>query len=164
MTSTPKFQPVQLSVEDAGEILTLQRAAYVSEAILYGDVRLAPLTQTLAELKTELLDRRVIAVGIHDDARLVGAMRLRVDGNRAFLGRLVVAPDLQGRGLGTLLLSEVDRFLPRNVEAVELFTGDRSVQNIHLYERMGYTEYRREDAGDFALVFLERTVGRDFTA
>lgn len=40
--------------DDVGEILTLQRAAYVTEAQLYDDCRLPPLTQTYQELEAEL--------------------------------------------------------------------------------------------------------------
>lgn len=41
-------------IADAGELLTLQRAAYVTEALLYGDPELPALTQSLAELVDEL--------------------------------------------------------------------------------------------------------------
>src|SRR3569833_495135 len=40
--------------EDAGELLTLQRASYATEARIYGDPELPALTQTLPELEAEL--------------------------------------------------------------------------------------------------------------
>lgn len=43
-----------ISVDDAGEVLTIQRAAFVSEARIYGSVDMPPLTQTLDELEAEL--------------------------------------------------------------------------------------------------------------
>lgn len=149
---------LRLSPSVAGEVLTLQRAAYVSEAILYQTTSLAPLSQTLEQLEEELANERVIALGVRAGDRLIGAVRLRIEGDRAHLGRLVVAPDVQGSGVGTELLMAVDRFLPSQVRTVELFTGDKSMANIRLYERMGYVETRREGAGDFDLVFLERPV------
>ena len=39
------------TAEDAGELLTLQRAAYVTEAQVYDDLRLPALVQTLDELR-----------------------------------------------------------------------------------------------------------------
>lgn len=39
---------------DAGELLTLQRAAFVTEAQVYGDPRLPALTETLDELRAAL--------------------------------------------------------------------------------------------------------------
>lgn len=45
---------VTLSGGDSGELLTLQRAAYVTEAQAHDDVNLPPLMQSLAELVSEL--------------------------------------------------------------------------------------------------------------
>lgn len=39
---------------DAGEVLTLQRAAFVQEALIYGTPDMPPLTQSLDELRGEL--------------------------------------------------------------------------------------------------------------
>ena len=47
---------VRLSLADAGEILTLQRAAYVTEAQGHNDTMMPPLTQTLDQLRAELAD------------------------------------------------------------------------------------------------------------
>ncbi|MDO5499699.1 MAG: GNAT family N-acetyltransferase [Propionibacteriaceae bacterium] len=146
----------RLSVDDAGEILTLQRAAYVTEAILHENVSLPPLVQTLAELRAELADPDVVPLGIRQDGRLVGSVRVRVRGPVAELGRLIVAPDWQGRGLGTRLLRSVDEVLPSTVDRVELFTGERSAANLRLYEREGFTETGRESAGAYELVFMSR--------
>ena len=40
-------------VEDAAVILALQQVAYQSEAKIYNDFRIPPLTQTLEELKND---------------------------------------------------------------------------------------------------------------
>ena len=45
---------IVLGVDDAGELLTLQRAAYVTEAQTHDDPGLPPLRQTLEELRSEL--------------------------------------------------------------------------------------------------------------
>lgn len=154
---TAEDQIIRLSAADAGEILTLQRAAYVSEARLHGDLSLPPLTQSLAQLVEELNDANVIALGIRSAGRLVACVRLSVRRTTAELERLTVAPDLQGQGLGTRLLESVDGVLPAEVERVELFTGEKSLANIRLYERMGYVEDRRVNVGSYDLVFLTRS-------
>ena len=46
--------PLRLGVADAGEVLTLQRAAYVTEARAHGDLDLPPLLETLAETRAAL--------------------------------------------------------------------------------------------------------------
>ncbi|RBY80421.1 GNAT family N-acetyltransferase [Blastococcus sp. TF02-09] len=52
-----------LPARAAGELLTLQRAAYVTEAQLYDDARLPALVQTLDELRAELVRCLVAQAG-----------------------------------------------------------------------------------------------------
>lgn len=130
------------TVEDAGEILTLQRAAYVTEAQLYGETMLPPLVQSMDELREEFAASTVLKAVI--GPRIVGAVRGRVDGATLRISRLTVAPDLQGRGIGTLLMDALELRFAAEVERFELFTGDRSAANLRLYERLGYRESRRE--------------------
>jgi hypothetical protein len=54
---------LRLDADDAGELLTLQRAAYVTEAQAHNDLALPPLTQSLAELRAELNDPLCVAWG-----------------------------------------------------------------------------------------------------
>ena len=82
----PVAEPVVLRAEHAGELLTLQRAAYVTEAQVHREVDLPPLRQPLAGLAAELGDREVSAAGWRDEAgRLVAAVRLHVR-ERTFAG------------------------------------------------------------------------------
>ncbi|MGJ3509042.1 hypothetical protein [Enemella sp. A6] len=52
--SMATYQASVLDESCAGEILTLQRAAYITEAIAHQDLALPPLTQTLGELHDDL--------------------------------------------------------------------------------------------------------------
>ena len=135
-----------LSEADAGEVLTLQRAAYVGEAMIY-DQFLPPLFETLDEV-SQVLTSDVDVLGIRDAERLIGAVRIKPDGE---IARLAVAPDRQHEGLGTRLLAA----------AIEhggtwLFTGDRSDANLRLYRRHGFEETHREPAPGHTLIYLRR--------
>ena len=57
----PPIEIGPLPPDAAGELLTLQRAAYVTEAQLYDDVRLPALVQTLDELVGELATSTCLA-------------------------------------------------------------------------------------------------------
>ncbi|WP_395245063.1 GNAT family N-acetyltransferase [Agromyces sp. MMS24-K17] len=129
----------RLGPADAGELLTLQRAAYATEAQLYDDPRLPALTQTLDDLRAELAHP---ALGLFAGHRLVASVRWRIDGGTARIGRLVVAPDRQGLGLGTALLRAAEQ--ASGAHRFALFTGHRSEGNLRLYEREGYRRVRRE--------------------
>lgn len=129
-------------VSDAGELLTLQRAAYVTEAQLHDDLGIPALSQTLDDLVDEL-HRRTAWKAVDPSGRIVGSVRVSVDGTTAVVHRLAVAPDRQGSGIGTALMAHVRSTVPAQVRAIELFTGERSEANIRLYERLGYVEYAR---------------------
>jgi len=149
-TITPEF--AALTANDAGELLTLQRAAYATEAQLYNDPFLPALTQTLDELRDELAGP---GLGVRARGRLVAALRWRLEGDVAHIGRIVVAPDLQGMGLGTHLLREAER--QSGASSFELFTGHLSVANLRLYEREGYQQTMRVPLREgVELVYLQK--------
>ena len=152
---------VRLGVEDAGEVLTLQRAAYVTEAQAHDDLDLPPLRQALSDLAAELADPAVLALGWRDaNGRLVAAVRGRVvDSARtaAEIGRLAVAPDRQGERLGARLLAAVEAELPASVTELRLFTGEHSTRNLRFYDRAGYTETGRQPIpAGYSLVHLRK--------
>jgi ribosomal protein S18 acetylase RimI-like enzyme len=147
---------VRLSAADTGEVLTLQRAAYVTEAQAHGDLALPPLVQSPEELAVELVDPQVLALGLREGARLVAAVRVHIDDEVAELGRLVVAPDRQGHGLGSRLLREAEEHVPERVQLLRLFTGEHSHANQRLYQRHGYTEDHRTSGGDYQLVHMTK--------
>jgi GNAT superfamily N-acetyltransferase len=157
----PTDRLVRLGPADAGELLTLQRAAYVTEAQLHDDVRLPPLVQTLEQLRAELGGPSQ-AWGLRRAGRLVAAVRLRDLGNgRVDLGRLMVAPDLQGQGLGSGLLVRSEALAPAGTREVHLFTGELSEANLRLYRRHGYVETHRTPAGGHDLVHLVKVLAAD---
>ncbi|MDI6942113.1 GNAT family N-acetyltransferase [Microbacterium barkeri] len=149
----------EIREEDAGEVMTLQRAAFVSEAQIYGSADMPPLTQTLDEVRWEL--RENLGCVALDGGRMVGALRARIDGELLLIGRIAIAPDMQGHGIGSRLLDAVEvRGASAGAREAELFTGSLSEANIRLYERQGYRETERIEEGDgTAQVFLRKRLG-----
>ncbi|THV43550.1 GNAT family N-acetyltransferase [Glycomyces buryatensis] len=136
-------EPIIAAAEagDAGELLTLQRAAYVSEAQIYGDPLLPPLVETIAALDAEIAAGGVLKAVLGN--RIVGTGRARLEGDTWHLGRIAVAPDMQGRGIGTLILTALEARAPEAAAHCALFTGFKSEANLRLYERNGYQETHR---------------------
>jgi len=147
--------------EEAGELLTLRRAAFVTEAQIYGDPNIPPLTQTLAELRADLALKGVVTLGARSGHRLVGSIRVVFEDKKATLGRLAVAPDLQGKGIGTQLLLAILPHLPEDTEEVWVFTGQDSVQNLAMYAKNGYEHQYDRTAGDLTYAYLRRILGDD---
>ncbi|WP_322410987.1 GNAT family N-acetyltransferase [Microbacterium invictum] len=142
---------------DAGEVLTLQRAAFVSEALIYGSVEMPPFTQTLDEVAHELAENLgCVALLGH---RMVGAARARVDDGLLLIGRISVAPDVQGEGVGSRLLDALEeRGRAEGATQAELFTGSLSEANLRLYERQGYQETQRVPGDGSDEVYLRKTL------
>jgi ribosomal protein S18 acetylase RimI-like enzyme len=153
--ATPPVVIKRAGVDDAPAILELQKLAYQSEARLYDDWSLPPLTQTLESLRAELMSSTALTA--EEGARLVGSVRARIDDGICRIGRLIVHPESQGRGLGTLLMGHIEREFGHS-RKFELFTGSRSAGNIRLYERLGYERTREEVVSPaITLVFMEKS-------
>jgi histidine ammonia-lyase len=127
---------------DAGELLTVQRAAYVSEGQIYENASIPPLTQTLEELQVELAGS--IALKAVLGARIVGTARARLEEGTLHIGRIAIAPDMQGRGIGTRLVRRLEQEHAAGAHTFALFTGDSNPANRRLYERLGYRETHTE--------------------
>ncbi|UFU03888.1 GNAT family N-acetyltransferase [Ruania suaedae] len=148
-----------VDAEHAGELLTVRRAAFVTEAQLYDDPHIPSLTQTLDELVADLERADVVTLGAWDGPRLVGSVRVGLEEDRALLGRLAVVPDLQGQGIGTQLLMAVLQYLPEQTQEVWVFTGQDSKQNLSLYAKHGFEHQYDQNAGDLTYAYLRKILG-----
>src|SRR4051794_4453138 len=103
-------QIVVATTEDAGELLVLQRACWVQEAIANDTLELSPLIESLDEVRAWFETWSVWR--LRRRGRLIGAVRARRDGTAWEIGRLMVAPDLAGQGLGRRLLAHAEAQAP----------------------------------------------------
>ncbi|MFN2245231.1 MAG: GNAT family N-acetyltransferase [Anaerolineae bacterium] len=139
---------------DAAEVLQLQKLAYRSEAAIYDDFTIAPLTQTLDEMDADLARQTCLKATVN--GRIVGSVRARVSDGTCFVGRLIVHPDYQNQGIGTRLVGEIEQVF-RSAARFELFTGHRSERNLALYRKLGYRPFRQERISEaLSLVYLEK--------
>lgn len=147
--------------EDAEAILALQKIAYQSEARLYNDWSIPPLTQSLESLLGEFADSVVLKA--MSGERIVGSVRARAAHGVCAVGRLVVHPELQGQGIGSRLLERIEESFP-GVTRYELFTGNKSEANIRLYQRHGYTISRTKMLSPtVTITFMEKGNRRQAT-
>ncbi len=123
--------------DDLGELLVLQRCCWVDEALANDTLDLAPLRETLEDLRESLSTWQTWCLRRH--GRLVASIRARPEGPAWVIGRLMVAPDQASNGLGSWLLSNAEERAPATSTHFALFTGHRSTRNIALYQRSGYT-------------------------
>jgi len=163
MGSIDKVIYQRATVEDAPELLALQKTAYQTEAELYGDDQIPGLQQTLEELASEFERRpqreasllgargcgpedendRVIFLKAVVNGKIIGSIRgFAVDGT-AYLSRMIVHPYFRKRGIGRRLLDDIEKEFP-NVERFEAKTGHRSKRNHLQLTRRGYQSFKTE--------------------
>ncbi len=140
---------------DAGELFTLQRACWLQEQQDNPGVEIPALHETLEDLRGWIARDTVLVA--RSAGRLVGAVRADLHERTWEIGRLMVAPDLQGRGLGRVLLQRVEAAAPPEATAYALFTGAGSLRNQKLYKKAGYRLRGEVEPG---VVRLTKTVSK----
>lgn len=139
---------------DLEPILKLQYLAYQSEAKLLNDYKIQPLVQTLSEIESEY-EKGVILKGVTEDGTIIGSVRGYTEGNTLYIGKLIVHPDMQGRGYGKQLLASIEALYPDY--RYELFTSSKSTRNLCLYESRGYVRFLEKEVGSgLKLIYLEK--------
>ncbi len=141
---------------DVAELFVLQRCCWVTEAQHNDALDIPPLVETLSDARAALGQWQTYVVRV--GGRLVASVRGRRDGDRWLIGRLMVAPDLQGRGLGRWLLDFVESVAPPATTSLELFTGSASLSNQRLYRRAGYRRDERRGASVGVVVMTKPRV------
>ena len=127
IASPPVYCICLATVANAKEILDLQKLAYQSEARLYENENIPPLTQTLEAIEKEFSSHIFYKAVISE--KIIGSIRAIMHNNTCFIGKLIVHPTLQGKGIGTALMGAMEsHFL--DVKRYELFTGTKSLGNI----------------------------------
>lgn len=141
-------------VADAQEILSLQKLAYISEAEIYNDFSIQPLNQTLNEIESEFENKLILKVVT--DGKIIGSVRGFCENRTCYIGKLFVHPDFQGDGLGAKLMEEIERNFC-DCDRFELYTGRKSLKNLHIYIKLGYKEFKfMKVTEELDLVFLEK--------
>jgi tRNA (guanine37-N1)-methyltransferase len=142
---------------DAGELYTLQRACWLQELVANPGVEIPALTESLDDARRGLGEWTVMVARDPGSGRLVGAVRGRLDAHDEWdIGRIMVAPDLQGRGLGRALLELVEDLAPREARTFVLFTGAGSVDNLRMYKKAGFRLRPDREAPPGAVVLSKK--------
>lgn len=140
--------------KDCDEIIRLQRLAYEPEAQLYQDWKIPPLTQTAAALQREFAE--YIILKAVNAGEIIGSVRAQLVNDVCHIGRLIVHPDFQGKGIGTELLKHIEKLFSQTGR-YELFTGSKSEGNIRFYLRNNYEISQTQALNEtISLVYLTK--------
>lgn len=141
-------------ISDLEEILALQKLAYLSEAEICNDFSIPPLLQTIEDIKSEYAYKTFLKAV--DSGKIIGSVRANLQDGTCYIGKLIVHPDFQNRGIGTALMNSIENCF-KGCKRYDLFTGKKSVKNIYLYNKLGYRIFKEEKISEkLTLVSLEK--------
>ncbi len=141
-------------ISDADEILSLQKLAFISEAEIYNDYNIPPLLQTKDEI-TDDFNKQIIIKSMVA-GKIVGSVRAYSINATCYIGRLIVHPEYQNKGIGTKLMSMIENTFS-SCRRYELFTGHKSEKNISLYQKLGYKIFDTKKVNDkLSMVLMEK--------
>ncbi|MBY8982522.1 MAG: GNAT family N-acetyltransferase [Candidatus Lokiarchaeota archaeon] len=141
-------------INNAEEILELQKLSYLSEAEIYNDYLIPPLHQTIEEIKKEFQYKTFIKV--ISNGKIIGSIRGYEDNNTCYIDKIIVHPVYQNQGIGTRLLNHLEQLF-EGVKRYELFTGYKSEKNLHIYKKNGYKRFKEEKLNkNVKLIYLEK--------
>jgi GNAT superfamily N-acetyltransferase len=128
---------------DAQNICDLLNGSYRGEGAKVGWTTESDLVDGMRTSKEEVL-QLLEQEGSHfilvEDESLQACVHVKVEDLKTlYFGMLAVRPTLQGRGLGALLLSEVEAFAKRNsLKEIRLSVIHLRAELISYYERKGF--------------------------
>jgi ribosomal protein S18 acetylase RimI-like enzyme len=145
---------VKAQINDLAEILNLQKLCYHENAIRYNDFSLDPLTQTLSDVNEEFAKKIVLKAV--EGGKIIGSIRAFDKDGTCHIGRVIVHPDYQNRGIGKLLMGKIESFFKIS-DRFELHTGFRDVKNLFFYTKLGYNKFKEQKATEnLTMVFFEK--------
>ena len=143
--------------QDAAAILDLQKIAFEPEARACQVWEIPPLQETVEGIR-EHIEMATVLKAVDGD-RLLGAIRGIVTGTTCLIRVLVVAPEMQGQGLGARLLRAIEDAHPQ-VERFELTTNMIMVGNVRFYLSHGYEMVEQIQAAPTIRLAFMRKIAR----
>ncbi|CAM4283630.1 N-acetyltransferase domain-containing protein [Bordetella tumbae] len=92
---------------------------------------------------------------------LAGLMVLRMEADHLLVSNVAVERGSQGKGFGRRLLDFADEFATQNGKSeLRLYTNELMRENLAIYQKLGWEEYRRAEQDGFRRVFMCKKLRR----
>lgn len=143
-------------LEDLPAILALQKLAFRSEAEIYQDYTLPPLLQDENSILKEFENGTILKAT--SDNKIVGSVRAIQNDDTCMIGKLVVAPESRGKGIGKRLMHAIEKSFAHS-EKFKISAGHKSERNLRLCEKLGYKVVGTEPiTTSLCMVKMEKTL------
>ena len=137
MKSAPgirKLKIRKLRVKDYNSLINLWKTAKLSYRPYGRDSR--------ANIKQQIKQSYSIYLVAEINGKLIGSIFGTHDGRRGWINRLAVLPDYRQQGIGTRLVSEIEKCLTKQgIDIVASLVEDRNKISMKVFERLGYKKH-----------------------
>jgi GNAT superfamily N-acetyltransferase len=95
------------------------------------------------------------------DGAIDGLLVLIPEEDALLLDNVAVSPSAQGLGLGRQLLAIAEQTaLQKGYTSIRLYTNEAMVENLAIYQRLGYVESHRAEEKGLRRVFMSKAIGQ----
>ena len=103
-----------------------------------------------------LIEKRRVYV-LSSENKLAGMLVLLPEDEAMLLDNVAVHPDMQGRGYGRALIAFAEKLsIERGFKAIRLYTNEAMIENVRLYECLGFVETHRAEEKGFRRVYMTK--------
>ena len=140
-------------VSDADAIRTLTREAYAKWVPVTGREPLPMRVDYTEAVKTHRFDL------LYADEHLAALIETVLEGEAMLIVNVAVATTMQGRGFGKLLLRHAEELAASSgCKRTRLYTNKLFIENIRLYERLGYRFDREEPLNSGVAIHMSKAI------
>ena len=134
-------------LSDAPDVFNIIQKAFKEYAKAADLQNIEALKETVEEIENEIKNKVIFIAVI--DQKIVGTVRVDINGSEAYISRFAVNYENRNAGIGKSLISLVDKYLiEKNVRSASLHTASRYGSLMRFYYGRGfYVESVSHDRG-----------------
>ncbi len=152
------MKQIRIKQAEEGDLITileLQKHAFMMVAESMNKYDLPPLLQTWEDIYQEY-EKGIILKYTSESGQIIGSIRGYTDDNQTcHIGKLIVHPNFQNKGIGKELMYEIETYFPY-CHKFTLFTGEETPNTLHLYNKVGYHTVCKKDMSGITMIIMEK--------
>lgn len=142
---------------DISEILSVQKAAFAPVAEAHGQPDIPPMTETQEQAMDEFEKMTFFKYVL--DGRIIGAVRTFInEAGECYIGRLVVLPQYQCKGIGRALMEAVHSAYPACAGFILFTAAHDNDKTIRFYANLGYRTVLVKQHTGMDMLFMRREI------
>ena len=148
------------TLEDAEELLNIQRKSFKEALELYQDFDTNPKFEKIEKISHKIRNHYYYKIIV--DRIIIGGAHAYKNGDcHYYINRVFIHPDFENLGIGKKAMEFIENELP-DAKVLSLETPHKSLKNHYFYEKLGYTRTGKveEINENLKLIYYEKAIVR----